>query len=242
METHKPENNLKEGILKKIRSHEVFMKPRSYFIVRVIALALVLGAILLISIFLCNFILFSIRISGHEPLLGFGPRGLFVFAKLLPWTLLTADIILILLFEWMLRKFSFGYKGPVLYLLLGLVVLTGSISFIIDRGTPFNDRLMRQQNERGLPYPLNNFYQHARRPHLPGESVCRCTITSIEGNTLTVINTDAGTTTLKVMIPTNNPRATTTNLKVGEEILIFGDASDGFINALGVTPFPRFGR
>jgi len=69
-----------------------------------------------------------------------------------------------------------------------------------------------------------------------------CTITAIAGNTLTVADARSGTTTdLKVILPPDDPRATTTSLKVGDTVFIAGDADDGEIHAFGVRKVPAGG-
>jgi hypothetical protein len=142
METNHPQpKSMRERILEKIDTRELSMRPKIYFTLKVAALVLITLAVLVISIFIFNFILFSSRINGHESLLGFGPRGILTFLEFFPWWLLGIDIALIILLEWLLRQFRFGYKSPVLYLLLTLLVVTASTAFLIDRGTAFNDQL-----------------------------------------------------------------------------------------------------
>lgn len=229
-------NSLKDRILRDIRSGDVSMRPRHYFTLKVAALVLGVLAVVVISVFIFNFILFTIRISGQESLLGFGPRGWEAFVHFFPWHLLVLDIALIIGLQWLLRQFKFAYKIPILYFLLGLLCLTAVAGFVLDRGTPFNDRLY-QMRGRGLPPPLGGFYDQANRPPPPGSGVCRCTITAISGNVLTVQDTRSAST-LTVILPANDPRATTTSLQVGDMVLVAGDEKDGVVNAFGVRKIP----
>lgn len=224
--------SLKDQILKDIRSGDVSMRPRLYFVLKIAALVASVFGVVAISVFIFNFILFTVRISGQENLLGFGPRGWEIFVFHFPWHLLVLDIALIIGLQWLLRQFKFGYKIPILYLLLGLLCITIVAGFALDRGTPFNDRLY-QMRGRGLPPPLGGFYDRANRPPPLGSGVCRCTITDISGNVLTVQDSRS-TSTLTVILPANDPRATTTSLQVGDMVLVAGDEKDGVINAFGV--------
>lgn len=224
---------MRERILEKIDSQELSMRPKIYFTLKVAALVLVALAVLAISIFIFNFILFSVRINSHDSLLGFGPRGIEAFLLFFPWVWLAFDIALISLLEWLLRGFRFGYKIPVLYLLLFIFVITTFTALAIDRGTDVNDRLLRRADRHELPFG-GEFFEGARRP-MPGSGVCICTITAIKGNVLSVLDTRNGSSTsLTVVLPLNDPRATTTLLIVGDTVFIAGDVEKGMIRAFGV--------
>lgn len=160
-------NDLKEKILAKIREGEVVMRPKVYFTLRAAALMLVALVVLTLSVFICNFIFFTLRLNGHESLLG-RPGGLFLFLRFFPWGLLVIDIALIFLLEWMLKSFKFAYQKPTLYLALALVAVVLSAGFVIDRGTPFNDRVLMWADRGGLPPPFVQIYEGSRRP-LPEE-------------------------------------------------------------------------
>jgi len=153
-------DNLKEKILSDIRSGQVHMRPRIYFMLQVAALALLAFVVLVISVFIFTFILFSIRINRVDTLLGFGPRGWSAFIQFFPWTWLLIDVLLIAVLEWLLRTFRFGNKIPALYLLAGLLAVTLVSGAAIDRGTPFNDDL--RQMHAGLPPPFGDLYSHVR--------------------------------------------------------------------------------
>jgi len=153
-------DNLKDKILKDIREGRVHMRPRAYFALQVVALVLVAFAALVVSVFILNFIVFTIRLNRADMLLGQGLQGWLVFVGLFPWALLILDVLLVLVLELLLRKFQWGYKVPALYLLLGLLVLTVVAGVLVDRATPLNDQLWRGQ--RGLPPPLRDIYGHAR--------------------------------------------------------------------------------
>jgi hypothetical protein len=234
METNHPQpKSMRERILEKIDTRELSMRPKIYFTLKVAALVLITLAVLVISIFIFNFILFSSRINGHESLLGFGPRGILTFLEFFPWWLLGIDIALIILLEWLLRQFRFGYKSPVLYLLLTLLVVTASTAFLIDRGTAFNDQLLDRAEHHHLPPPLNNFYGEAHHHASPDSGLCTCIITAISQNSLTLRDT-MSSTTLTVILPPNDPRATSTSLKVGDMVFVAGDIDHGVIRAFGL--------
>lgn len=225
-------NNLKDKLLKEIQSGNVVMTPRIHFTLQWAALVAIVAAVLCTTIFIFNFIFFSIRISGNDVLLGFGPEGVRAFARFFPWHLLVLDIGLIVLLQWLVRQFRFGYKTPVLYLLGVLVFGAFAFGFALDRATPFNDRL--HEGRRHLPPPVRDFFEGARKSPPRGSGICRCTILAIEGNMLIVEDARNATSTLRVLLPDNDHRATTTDLAVGDIVFIAGEEEDGVIEAFGV--------
>lgn len=227
--------NIKDKILTDINCGKISMRPRLEFTMRFVALVVLASSILLLSIFILNFLAFSIRVSHHESLLGFGARGIFSFLLIFPWMLLALDIVLILALEWLVRKFEFGYKMPVLYLLGGLFTITIVSGLLVDRGTPFNDHMLAKS--QSVPLPLG-FYQHAKIVPPQGSGVCFCTVVSVEGNKIVVYDNrseDNEEDTLTVFFPEdNNFENITTTLKVGNTVLLAGDEKDGVVQAFGI--------
>lgn len=225
--------SIADTILRKIREGELSQRSRLYFALHVAAVVLVALVVLVLSVLIFNFISFSVRINNHDSLLGFGPRGFETFFFIFPWALFFIDIALVFVLESLLRRFRFAYKIPVLYLLAGLIVVTAACALFIDRGTNVNDRLLHRADRHELPF-FDVVFEQARRP-MPGSGVCVCTITAIEGNTLKVADPRSGSTTdLTVLLPQDDPRATTTSLQVGDTVMIAGDVDQGVIRAFGV--------
>lgn len=231
-------SNLKDNLLKEIHEGKVTMTPRAYFTLRIAMLIGISIAIVAVTVFIFNFIFFSIRINSDETLLFFGPRGWGAFFTFFPWPLLIADVALIALLQRLLRNFRFGYSIPILYFLAGLVLFAGMLGFALDHGTPLNERLHERRGD--LPRPMRGFYEGAHKPPPRGEGICRCTILAIEGNMLiledTRLTAQAGdaTTTVRVILPADDHRATTTGLKIGDAVFVAGKEKDGVIQAFGV--------
>lgn len=232
---------LKDKIFENIQVNKIGIYPKAWFTFRVIALIAVSSLVLMVSIFICNFILFSLRLNDQVPLLSFGARGLFFFLEFFPWGLLFLDVALIIFLEWLLRKFRFGYRKPVLYMLLALLAVTISAGLFIDRATHFNDELLRRDERHELPPGFGGFYRHARRPVPPGSGMCKCVITAMDGNVLTAENIGGEvTSTLRIILPLNNPGLSL--LKVGDIVIVAGDISSGTIRAFGIRKLPTLER
>ena len=227
-------HSLRDSIVAKIGAEKITMRPRVYFTIRIAAAAVLSILVLLVSVFIFNFILFSIRINSHDAFLSFGPRGIEAFLRFFPWPLLLLDIVLIALLDRIVRTFKFGYRSPVVYLVGGILLITLLAGLVLDRATPFNDQLMtRAEGDHHLPPLFEELYRDVRRP--PHDGICRCTIMEIGTSTLTVEDHHHGaTSTFTVILPDNDPHATSTGLKVGDVVMVAGDKDEGVIRAFGV--------
>jgi hypothetical protein len=218
-------------VLEKIRHKQVAMKPRLYFTLKSIALIVVAVLTLLISVAIGCFILFSIRTSYETSLLGFGPHGVLIFLQLFPWGLLIADIALIILLEWMLRRFRFGYKSPLLYLLFAIIVLTISVTVVLDQSHA-SDEFLQGAHEHGVPL-MGNLYDQGRRPPPPGSGACPCVVTAIDGAILTMQEQVPDGTTRDVTVILPNDQASST-IQVGDHLFIIGNFQNGILHAVDV--------
>ena len=235
MNNHNPQQNKIEQILERIEKNELTLKPKNYFRLKFVALLLVVSALIVATLFLLSFILFSLRAGGHLKLAGFGPSGWWVFLMFFPWKLAFIEIALILLLEHLLRSFKFGYKVPVLYLLLGVLVLLALCAIAIDE-TPLHKSLLGEADKHHLPTPFENLYEDARRPPPQKFGIFRGVITTVASSSY-IIAVDnprgIGTTTLfKVIIASSSDRAY--GPRVGERVFIRGEIKRGELHALGM--------
>jgi hypothetical protein len=227
--------SIKETILEKIKNEKLEQRPKLYFTLKIVLLAVLSLAILAITIFIFNFIFFSIRLNSQDELLGFGPRGVLAFLWFFPWSWFILDLIFIAFLQSLLRKFQFGYRVPVVYLLGGLILVTLLVAYVFDRGSHLNERILIRAEGHHLPPPFEMVYHGARRPVSPRNGICRCTVVDIFQNQMVVADNRFGTTTLfNVILPENNPRATSTSLQKGDTVFIAGELKDGVIQAFGV--------
>src|SRR6185369_5791914 len=100
------QNNLKSTILEKIKKGEVEMTPKSRFVFKVVLLISLAVLIFITTVFLVSYTVFSVIVSGHLLLLGFGWKGLLTFMLLFPWTTFCIDIVLVFVLDLLLRRFK----------------------------------------------------------------------------------------------------------------------------------------
>ena len=177
-----------DALLKKIIAEDVKMRPKAFFTLKVIALAVVSVLTLVTTVLLFSFVLFSVRASGEMLLLGFGWRGLLIFLTLFPWTTLLIEILLIAALEWLLRQFKFGYRSPVAFLTMAILLLTVALSLFVERGTTLHESLLYQSDKDTLPI-IGTFYKEIRQ-HPDSRELCRCVITDVGNTTITVVADD----------------------------------------------------
>jgi len=143
-------NNLTEKILGKLRSGEFKMKPKVYFILKATLIVLSVLVVALFVLFLISFISFALRANGVLVLPIFGFRGFGAFLSSVPWLLVVAALLLIGVLEMLFKHFAFTYRRPILYSILGILIVVLLGTFIIDR-TPLHPGLFDRAHERRLP-------------------------------------------------------------------------------------------
>ncbi|MFZ1988039.1 MAG: hypothetical protein WAV21_03360 [Minisyncoccia bacterium] len=160
------QNEIQHEVLERIRSGELRMKPRLFFVLKAVLVVFVAALILLVSVWLASFISFGLRVSGHDSLLGFGTQGSLIFLTIFPWWSALLDLILIVLLGWLLRRFKFGYRRPLLYLFAVLIVGGIGAGLVFDRETHFNDDRFEEAEAGKLFGSLESLYEsaHSRAP------------------------------------------------------------------------------
>lgn len=141
-----PLNDFEKTIMAKVKSNEISMKPRWYFVVgSTLAFAGLVG-LSIGAVFLTNITLFLLR--GH------GPMGQWRLQQLLTsfplWVPMLA-VLGIVLGIWMLRKYDFSYKKNFRLIVLTFIFSVIIAAFVIDQ-LGLNDRWSRQG-------PMRRFYQ-----------------------------------------------------------------------------------
>jgi hypothetical protein len=228
---------LKEQILAEIQNGSVSMTPRIYFVVQLAMIVLVSTLISITTIFIASFLFFSIRISERTEFLSFGTEGIVQFFSFFPWSLLAIDVALIVSLQWLIRKFKLGYRFPFINALLVLLLFSGILGYLLDARTPLHSYL--DIHRHSLPQPMNGFYENARGAFPKHSGVCRCTILSVSGNSITAFDSENREDIRTILVPEHSRRATTTNLAVGDTIFVAGHMmGDGVIHAFGINSKP----
>lgn len=197
----KQHDDIKNKVLEKIREGRVRMRPKFFFALKIIVLALVAAFILILTSFVLSFIFFSIAATGKMFLVGFGIRGLFIFFLTLPWLPLVIDILLIIVLERLLKRFKFGYRSPIVYLSVGIIAIAIFIAFIINM-TQVHPLLVHRAQQNRLPL-IGGMYKDARRPPME-RCIYRGYIQGIATETPAIIihpDDIDSSTTVRILLP-----------------------------------------
>ena len=222
------QKSIKERILEKIKSGEVKMRPKIYFVLKAI---LIVGGIFLVAgfiIFLISFIHFHLRASGLWYLPAFGPRGFLTAFRFLPWILVFLSLALILILEILAKRFSFVWRRPMLYSLLIIIFVVLIGGFIIGK-TAFHPRLFFQAREGKLPL-MAPIYQEFGMPKF--EDVHRGVVEKLTENGFLLRKAD--NELLTIILSSNTQFPFGKEVKEGDSVVVMGKRDDSTILAIGV--------
>jgi len=165
MNENQKKSSFSERVLKRIKSEKVKMRPRIYFVLRGVFIALSIVFVAFFILYLVSFIFFIFRISGiwYLPRLGLPGFGMLFVSS--PWILILIAMLLIVILEILVKRFSFAYRRPILYSILVIIVIIFLGSFIIVK-TPLHSGFFWKARENQLPV-IGTFY---RQYEMPGPS------------------------------------------------------------------------
>jgi hypothetical protein len=136
--------NIQEEIMLKIKSGQVKMKPRWYFVLGSIAMVSGLAGLTIASVFLIGLISFSLR--THGPM---GPIRFQIMLNNFPLWAVGLATIGICVGVWMLKKYDFSYKKNFPLIIIGFILSIIIAGYIIDF-VGINESLRRRERLRML--------------------------------------------------------------------------------------------
>ncbi|MBI4090488.1 MAG: hypothetical protein HY422_00520 [Candidatus Komeilibacteria bacterium] len=231
-----PENNqpttLRSVILDEIKKGQLRMRPKWHFVLRN-SLLITGGVILfLVLLYLVSFVAFVLRQNGVWFVPIFGLRGWLAFMISLPWLLIGLSLVFMVILELLVRHCAFAYHRPLLYSLLGIMLVVLAGSFLVNQTTLHLQ--LAQFSEKHpllLTGPFYRGFGHERfRDIHPG------LITGTTTNGI-VIQTERGET-LYIGITPHTRLPLGMDFTVGDVIVVFGDRDDDLIEAYGIRRVP----
>lgn len=155
--------NIKDNILSAIESGKVSMKPRWHFVAK--GVLLVVGTLFafLSLVYLISFIFFILKQTGlwFVPGFGFGIMREILFD--FPWLLVTLAILLILLLQFLIKKYSFSYGRPLIYSVVAVVCLVVLAGFAVS-ATPIHKNFFMQAQNNNFPVGGKIYKQYGFMP------------------------------------------------------------------------------
>lgn len=150
----KKAKNISKHIVKQIKTHNLKIRPKSYFVAGSILFSFGVSAVFLLSIFFLNLFIFKFRILSYQfPLYPAYFHSRLIFANL-PFYAVVLSFFFLIAGINLLKKSDLAYKFNPLLVVLSTAFLVIMIGFLLDK-SGFNYRL----GPRFAP-PL----YHQRRP------------------------------------------------------------------------------
>lgn len=211
-------------IIDKIGNDKIKMKNKAYFIFRSVVLVLTIVFVSLISLFFASLIIFTLRASGLLLLPPLGLRGLKMFLFSFPWIM--AILILLLMFSLSIlaKKYKFVYKKPLLYSVLGIVIIVLIGGFVCAEFS-FHDKIFEYKERSPI---ISFFYEEKEIKDLYVGLVVEV------GNNNFVLQTKNGS---KLIIISN------ITVEINDPVMVIGEREGNIINAFDVhrikSVFPK---
>lgn len=228
-ETKKQLRTVHEKILTAIKSDEVTMRSRYYFIARSILFTLCTVLAFTVALYLVSFVTFMARSNGLGALPQFGFEGWRILFGALPWIVLLLIGAVFVVLQLLSTHFAFVYKRPLVYSLLGSIVV-----LVVGGGaiaqTTLHDRIYQLTQERGLRFtaPLYKDVLHDEQGVYTG------TLSILPSGEWLLIARDDTRYTLEVHSGTRMPPMPFAN---GDLVMVVGEETDDLdIRTRGIRP------
>ncbi len=221
-------NNIQDNILKKIKAGEVDMKPKWHFMLRTGMLVFGVIVVALLSIYLLSFLFFFMNQSGLTQAFGFGFRGISFFVMSSPWLLIGASAGFLVLLYFLVKQYSFSYRRPLVYSMVGVVFLVLLGSWFIQ--TTMTHHKVGSFLERHEVPVFSPMYRGATQERPEGMTVGVVTELTDAGF---LLESEQGEILTIVVTPETRMRPGA-ELVLGERAAVFGDRVENTITAFGV--------
>lgn len=223
-----PDNNPLSGkILKQIRTGQVVMKPKIYFIGKVIA-GFAAGVLALaLALFVASFLVFLITRHGLWYLPKFGLPGLKALGADFPWVILLVAAALAVYLAALVKNNSFAYRKPAIYS-FGAIILFMAAGGVALAGSGLHARLHNRAAAGELSI-LGTLYRGYEKKL--GRQAFFGRIEEITGEGATLFTPEGKSVDIKIdgqtRLPSGNPQK-------GESVIVGASQRGGKTKAFGV--------
>jgi hypothetical protein len=222
-------DNLEDKIFDAIKSGDLKMRPRWYFILRDVLGVIAIVIVLLVVVYLASFIIFVLHQSGAWFVPVFGLSGWFALFSALPWLLVLLSAIFVIVLAILVKRYQFSYQWPMLYSFLGVVFLIAAACFLFIESSFYN-QFFSSSIAEDVPF-LGMYYPGFGT--LGPNDVHRGIIASTNPDGFVLEDNGGGTSTIFIATSTIVPLGP--GFQQGDMIVVFGDRSTtGTIFAAGV--------
>ncbi len=224
------ENKIKHDVLRAIESGEVKQRSRRYFVLRGALIGVGIGLVLLALLYLASFVLFILRQTGVWFVPAFGLRGWFSFLRSAPWLLIGLMVLFIILLEVLVRRYSFAYREPLAFSVLGIVLVATAGGFLLFE-TSLHRALFSAAQRRTLPAPIANLYHNFGAERLDDVHTGIILATTSEGF---IIQEFCCSATDSVVIASDTQLPAEAGFAPSDTVIVFGLEASDSIHAVGI--------
>lgn len=225
-------HNLKEDVLSVIEAGEAVMRPRWHFVLGNILTVLGIVFATVAAVYLMSFIAFTLRESGIIFTPAFGMRGMGTFLLTAPWVLITIAGLLLVVLEILVRRYSFSYRKPLLYTMLGIVLFSLAGSYAVAK-VGIQERLQSAAERGELPL-MGRMYARYERDSM--ERVHRGVIIEVTEAGFALKNRREELF-VNVSDATRFPGGR--EFSIGDHVVVLGERTGEVIEAVGVRKAPE---
>jgi hypothetical protein len=224
-------NALKENILAKIKSGELDMKPKWFFVGKSLLNLIGITIIFILAVYFLSFILFILRETGVMFIPGMGLHGFMYFITASPWLLVLLVGLFLGVLYVLVTKFSFSYRRPLVYSLVGIVL------FVIVMAATLHElgmhRRLQTFVERHEVPGMMPLYKGSRERR---EEITFGKILRVDTTSFVLQSDDAVEFVVQFGDETKLSRAV--QLVPGAQVVVFGVTNGSSITAFGIAPLP----
>jgi len=236
MSEQNSKNSLSQEVLAKIKERQVKPRSRLYFVCRNCLFAASVAFVFLSVSLLVSFIIFILRARGTLFLMEFGWPGIRVLLFSFPWFLVALVLLFVVLLEFLINRFGFAYRRPLIYSIFGVAVVVLSVGALVA-ATPLHTNAFKSAAESKLPVAGALYRSYGRAPLPPnvfsGRVVEPNSGQEIQIETLTGerLHIQISTSTRRRIINRNGV------IKKNDPVMIIGEVQGARIRAFGVKKF-----
>lgn len=227
-------NDFGEQVIAAIKSGNVKMRPKWYFRLQNVLIAVAIVIIMLIAVFFASFVIFVLheRAGWLVPL--FGLAGWYSLFNALPLVLVVLSLFFIGVLAFLMKKYPIGNQWPLLYSFLAMLFIVVAASFVFIQTSLYNELF-------GTAVPQDMPFFGAYYPGvgvLESDDIHRGEITAISGHGFTLRDALGKASPVLIGSASNIPAGIT--FKIGDMVVVFGDVSPtGTVVAAGVEELAK---
>ena len=222
---------LEKKIINKLKSGNIKMKPKIYFILKALFFLFLGGVAVLLGLFLISFVFFIFRINNLIYLFGFGFFGIGIFLRLLPWILVFSILILVLILELIAEKHRIVWRKPAIYSLVIFVIIILFCGFFISK-TNFHPGILKKANQERLPL-LGGFYREFSDPK--DKDVHFGTILEIKEDSVLILTLEEE----ELEAVFKEGFFGKEQFKLGDKVIVLGEREENKVNAFRIKKIDK---